>query len=94
MTTLAEAFQVPVQHHRAHRLDQVEAGYREILTAQPDQVEVLYGLGVLARQKSNDAEAEKLFQAVLQVEPESFKAWFSLGNLYQEQIEEVQVTYQ
>ncbi len=85
MTTLAEAFQVAVQHHRAHRLDQAEAVYREILTVQPDQVEVLYSLGVLARQKSNDTEAEKLFQAVLQVEPESFKAWFSLGNLYQGQ---------
>jgi acetyltransferase-like isoleucine patch superfamily enzyme/tetratricopeptide (TPR) repeat protein len=52
---------------------------------QANQAEALYKLSILAQQTQQHQEAEKYLLAATQVEPESVKAWFSLGNLYQTQ---------
>jgi len=82
---LALALQLAVRHHRSNRLTKAEQGYHQILEAQSNHPEALYGLGVLMRQKGEYQTAENLLKNLLQVQPNSIKALFSLGNLYQAQ---------
>ena len=79
------ALQLTVRHHRANRLVKAEQGYRQILAAESEHPEALYGLAVLMRQTGQDRTAKELLQKLLQVQPDSIKALFSLGNLYQTQ---------
>lgn len=83
MTIDPKNLQLAIQHHRRNRLECAEKVYRQLLEEQPEQPEVLYGLGLLEQQKGKVDEAEKLFQAILRIDPTSFKTWFSLGNLCQ-----------
>ncbi len=85
MSTVAEALQLAVGHHRANRLAQAKQVYRKILETHPNQPDALQGLGVLTQQVGQHQAAEKLLSAALQVQPQSVKAWFSLGNLRQAQ---------
>lgn len=79
------ALHLAVRDHRANRLTKAEQGYHQILKAQSNHPEALYGLGVLMRQKGDYQTAENLLKNLLQVQPNSIKALFSLGNLYQTQ---------
>jgi len=81
--TLPLAFQLTLQHHRGNRLSKAEQGYRQILEAQSNHPEALYGLAVLMRQKGEYQTAKNLLKDLLQIQPNSIKALFSLGNLYQ-----------
>ena len=81
--TVPVAFQLTLQHHRGNRLSEAEQGYRQILEAQSNHPEALYGLAVLMRQKGEYQIAENLVKDLLQIQPNSIKALFSLGNLYQ-----------
>src|SRR6476469_943417 len=83
--TLPSAFQFTIQNHRANRLTKAEQGYHQILAAQSNHPEALYGLGVLMRQKGEYQTAENFLKNLLQVQPNSIKALFGLGNLYQTQ---------
>ncbi|TAG88240.1 MAG: GNAT family N-acetyltransferase [Oscillatoriales cyanobacterium] len=83
--TLALALQLAVRDHRSNRLTKAEQGYYQILEAQSNHPEALYGLAVLMRQKGEYQTAENLLKNLLQVQPNSIKALFSLGNLYQAQ---------
>jgi len=62
---LAEAFNRAVEFHRAGRLKEAEASYREVLNAQPEHFDSLHLLGVIEKQKGNDAEAVRLIEAAL-----------------------------
>ena len=83
--TFSEALKLAVEHHRAHRLDQAQEIYNQILERQPQHPDALYGLGVLTQQTGQYQTAEKFLRALLRVQPESVKGWFSLGNLRQVQ---------
>ncbi|MEG4328844.1 GNAT family N-acetyltransferase [Microcoleus sp. herbarium5] len=79
------ALNLAVRDHRLNRLTEAEQGYHQILEAQSNHPDALYGLGVLMRQKGEYQTAENLLKNLLQVQPNSIKALFSLGNLYQAQ---------
>ncbi|MEG4197525.1 GNAT family N-acetyltransferase [Microcoleus sp. Pol12A5] len=79
------ALQLAVRDHRSNRLTKAEQRYHQILEAQSNHPEALYGLGVLMRQKGEYQTAENLLKNLLQVQPNSIKALFGLGNLYQTQ---------
>ncbi len=79
------ALQLAIRDHRSNRLSKAEQGYYQILKAQSNHPEALYGLGMLMRQKGEDQTAENLFKDLLKIQPNSIKALFSLGNLYQTQ---------
>ncbi|MEG4813327.1 GNAT family N-acetyltransferase [Microcoleus sp. K5-D4] len=79
------ALQIAVRDHRLNRLTKAEQRYHQILKAQSNHPEALYGLGVLMRQKGEYQTAENLLKNLLQVQPNSIKALFGLGNLYQTQ---------
>ncbi|MBD2353316.1 GNAT family N-acetyltransferase [Tolypothrix sp. FACHB-123] len=83
--TLAAAFELTVEKHRANEFSVAEQGYRQILATQSNHPEALYGLGVLMRQKGEYHTAENLLKSLLEVQPNSIKALFGLGNLYQTQ---------
>src|SRR5258706_561268 len=76
---LAEAFNRGVELHRAGRLKEAEASYREILNAQPEHFDALQRVGVIEKQKGNDAEAVRLIQAALKIQPRSPSALANLG---------------
>ncbi|NJR75467.1 MAG: tetratricopeptide repeat protein, partial [Scytonema sp. CRU_2_7] len=92
---VTETFQLAVQHHRANRLDDADQLYRQVLEKQPDHLEALYSLGMLAQQLGQSQTAEQWLSAATQVQPNSVKTWFSLGNLRlaQEQFPEAVIAY-
>ena len=77
--TLPEALQVAVQHHRSGRLAEAEALYRQILAAQPEHVDALHFLGVIAMQVGrHDTAIEWIRQAIV-LYPHNAEAHSNLG---------------
>lgn len=65
MVTVAEALGMAVDHHRAGRLADAESIYRKVLEVEPDSVDAMYLLGVLAHQVGrNDIAVEYIGRAV------------------------------
>ena len=59
------ALQAGVAHHRAGRLDEAEAAYRGVVTAQPKHADALHLLGVIAHQRGdNQAAVEHIRRAI------------------------------
>jgi protein O-GlcNAc transferase len=54
-----------VEHHRAGRLDEAAALYREILRAEPDHADALHLLGTIAYQRGDNAQAVALIGRAL-----------------------------
>ncbi|PSF31392.1 hypothetical protein C7H19_22710 [Aphanothece hegewaldii CCALA 016] len=84
-TIQTKTLQFAIQQHQANHLAKAEQIYQKILDRQPECLDALYGLGVLASQMSQVQKAEGLFQKILMLQPKMTKAWLSLGNLYQAQ---------
>ena len=53
------------QHHRAGRLEQAEAGYREVLAREPRNADALHLLGVVAHQSGRYGEAIALISEAI-----------------------------
>ncbi|MGB3532075.1 MAG: tetratricopeptide repeat protein [Microcoleaceae cyanobacterium] len=83
MTSVSEALQLAMQHHRANHYSKAQRVYSKILESQPNQPDALYGLGILFQQIGQPETAEKLLNNALKVQPNSARVWFSLGNLHQ-----------
>lgn len=81
--TLSIALQISKHYHRVNRLVEAEKGYRQILAAQSNHTEALYGLGVVMQRQGEYQAAQDLFNKLIEVQPNHPKAWFSLGNIYQ-----------
>jgi Flp pilus assembly protein TadD len=60
MPTLSDALAIARTHHEAGKLWVAEEIYRRILAAEPDHVEALHLLGVIAHQTGRDDDAIKL----------------------------------
>jgi tetratricopeptide (TPR) repeat protein len=71
-----------LQLHQAGRLAEAEAGYRAVLAAQPDNVDALHLLGVLALQSGRAAEAEDLILRALARNPRNAAALNNLGLVF------------
>ncbi|MEO1765545.1 MAG: tetratricopeptide repeat protein, partial [Cyanobacteria bacterium J06629_18] len=87
MTTISEALKTAVQYHQKNHLIKAEKIYRQILEIIPLQPDALHGLGSLALQQNQFQNANKFLTAAIKSQPDSFKHWFVLGNLYQSQAE-------
>jgi len=87
MATISEALKIAFQHHKANRFTQAEQIYHQVLKINPLQTDALHGLGSLAMQEGNFANAKKFLNAAVETQPNSFKHWFALGNCYQSQAE-------
>jgi tetratricopeptide (TPR) repeat protein len=58
-----------IELHRAGRLSEAEAGYRELLAANPDDAEVLHLLGILRGQSGDRDEGLALVQRAVERDP-------------------------
>jgi predicted TPR repeat methyltransferase len=74
-----DALPIALEHHRAGRLRQAEAGYRAILEAQPDQPDALHWLGVMFFQAGRADEALPLLRRAAAICPTEAGFWHNLG---------------
>jgi Tfp pilus assembly protein PilF len=72
-----------VAAHQAGRLDEAEAGYRQILARNGGHADALHLLGVIYQHKGDPSEAETLIRRALALKPDFADAHFNLGNLLQ-----------
>jgi Flp pilus assembly protein TadD len=80
--SVSQAFSVALQHHKAGRLAEAEALYRQILAVQPNHAGTLQYLGVLAHQVGrNDLAVEWMRQAIA-LTPNDASAHSNIGTAY------------
>jgi tetratricopeptide (TPR) repeat protein len=81
--TLAIACKIASHRHRNNHLATAGHAYKQILDAQPNFPDALYGLAVINQRQGDFPAAETLLKQLLQIQPNEARAWFSLGILHQ-----------
>jgi predicted O-linked N-acetylglucosamine transferase (SPINDLY family) len=77
--TLQQQFESAVSHHQAGRLAEAEGIYRQVVAQQPNHVDALYLLGVLAAQAGNSETAMELLRRAIHLKPDYAEAHYYLG---------------
>ncbi|MBT3559250.1 MAG: tetratricopeptide repeat protein [Rhodospirillales bacterium] len=67
------------QHHSAGRLQEAEAGYRQVLAQDENNPVALNLLGTIAHQTGNHAAAEELIALAVQRAPKFHEAAYNRG---------------
>jgi predicted O-linked N-acetylglucosamine transferase (SPINDLY family) len=80
--SLNEALRIALEHHRAGRLAEAEASYRQILGVRPDHVEAWHFLGVIAHQRGRHDIAVELIGRAIALDPQNAAAHCNLGEAY------------
>ncbi len=83
-TSLQELLQTGLAHHRAGRLPQAEAAYRQILQRMPDHSDALHLLGMVANQTGQNELAVELISKAIRGNPVA-PMYYNLGNVFHEQ---------
>jgi protein O-GlcNAc transferase len=73
-----------LEHHRHGRLAQAQDCYRRVLEEQPENVDALHFLGVIAYQRGEHEEAERLIGRALSLNGANAPAQNNLGNVLRE----------
>ena len=68
-SSVAVSLEAGLAHHRAGRLPQAEAVYRQILATQPDHADAVFLLGVAALQTGDPARALHLIIRAVKLQP-------------------------
>jgi tetratricopeptide (TPR) repeat protein len=71
-----------IRLHRDGRLDEAENGYRQLLSENPDDAEVLHLLGILRGQRGDLSEAMRLVQRASELDPYNATSQHTLGEMY------------
>ena len=79
MHSTSQKFQLAMQHHQAGHLQQAESLYRQILMVDPQHLEALHLLGVIAHQNGRNEEAIGLIVQALRLQPSFPAAHYHLG---------------
>src|SRR5947209_17458194 len=79
---MADAFAEALAHHKAGRLDQAADLYSRILAANPNHVDSLNLLGVIAHQRGNDRQAVELGARAVQLDATRPAYLVNLANAY------------
>ncbi len=79
MASAHELMTVAAQHHQSGRLAAAEAGYRQVLVAEPDHPDALHLLGLVMLQSGRRNEAIGLIKRAMQVRPSFPEAVNNLG---------------
>ncbi|MGD9720318.1 MAG: tetratricopeptide repeat protein [Pirellulales bacterium] len=79
MSTIDDALARGLEHHRAGRLPDAEAIYRDILRQQPQQVDTLNALGALVLQTGRRDEAIAILEHAAALAPHSAVIQLNLG---------------
>ncbi|WP_195912132.1 tetratricopeptide repeat protein, partial [Candidatus Contendibacter odensensis] len=82
--------------HRAKRLDDAEAVYRQVFEAQPEYIDALHLLGVIYSQRGDHQTAERLIRQALRENPSADTYHNNLGKALQGlgRLEEAADSYQ
>lgn len=64
---LDHALQAALDHHRAGRVDQAEAIYRQLIQQQPESADLQHLLGLVEHQRGNHAAAEKSIEQAIRL---------------------------
>src|SRR5581483_5102473 len=78
----ADPVQIALEHHRAGRMRQAEAGYIEALEADPGNVEAMHWLGILAFQAGRADKAVLLLERAAALRPDDAAFQHNLGQVY------------
>ncbi len=81
----SEKIGLALRHHQAGRLAQAEALYREVLVPDPQNIDALHFLGVIAHQQGRHGQAEELISRALLRDSSNTPAYSNLGNALQAQ---------
>ena len=68
-------------HHRAGRLKEAEALYRQVLASQPERAEVHAGLGIVLFLQRRTGESIDVFRRALEIEPGNTDLLYKFGNI-------------
>ena len=85
MATIPDAFNLALQHHRAGRLQQAEAIYRQILESHPSHPDALHLLGVIAHQVGQHDLAIRYIKQAIAQNPVDAKFHNNIGGAYRAQ---------
>ena len=80
----AEALAVAFAHHQSGRLAEAEAGYRQCLAAEPDNVAVMQLLAILSHQVGRSDAAVALLRQAIALDPAFAAAHANLGIVLEE----------
>jgi protein O-GlcNAc transferase len=96
MLTVAQALTLAVQQHQAGQLQQAEQLYRAILQVEPQQVDALHLLGVLADQVGQHERASTYIRQALRLKPDFAEAHYNLGGALKAQgkLDEARACYE
>jgi tetratricopeptide (TPR) repeat protein len=75
------------EHHRAGRLEEAEAIYRDILRRDPRNLEALRLLALIAMNTEHYGQAEKLLKRAVEVAPDYLAAWLDLSRAQLERLD-------
>jgi protein O-GlcNAc transferase len=78
--TIQDALELALQHHQAGRLGEAETLYRQILAQQPDNVDALHCLGLIAAAMGRYDRAVELIRQSIAIRPDFPEAIYNLGN--------------
>src|SRR5258708_6283265 len=84
MATIADALITALQHQQAGRWQPAEQIYRQILAINPQHVDALHLLGVLAYQVGNHAAGVELMEQAIDLNGTDATIHNNLGNAYKE----------
>ena len=92
---LAPRLQQAMQWHADGRLDEAEAGYRNVLAEVPAHPDALHLLGVLKAQRGHHAEAARLIAAAIAARPHEAMFHNNYGNVCTEcgRLDEAEASY-
>jgi len=82
MADLQQTLVAAVEAHRAGRLAEAEGLYKQVLAANPRQVDALRLLGLVAQAVGKNDIAAQLIGQALKVDPRSADAWSDLAGVY------------
>jgi len=82
MAKVSKTLTIAMQHHRAGRLPEAEALYRQVLQTQPDHPEVLHNLGMIACQSGRYDTAIDYIRQAISRRPAQADFHNSLGEAY------------
>jgi tetratricopeptide (TPR) repeat protein len=93
--SVPQKLDIALWHHQAGRLSEAESAYREILAADPENIDALHFLGVIAYQHGEHRQAEELISRALLRNTSNAPAYSNLGNALKAQgkLDEAMVCY-
>jgi predicted O-linked N-acetylglucosamine transferase (SPINDLY family) len=83
--TVEQAIELATQHHNAGRLSQAEDIYHQVLQVQPNNIDALHLLGLIAAHLKHYESAIELIQKAIRINPTVPQFYHSLGKIFSEQ---------